>query len=143
MGVVFLGADVALARPVAIKVLRPEFGSPQSSLRFTREARLLARLQHPNIVAVHLAGDADGLRYFVMDYVAGRTLAERMAEGPLAPEAVTALGRDLLGALAAAHRAGVVHRDIKPANIFLVGDRALLGDFGIASSDSAGDTAMT
>jgi serine/threonine protein kinase len=140
MGVVFLGTDVALARPVAIKVLRPEFGSPQSDLRFTREARLLARLQHPNIVTIHHAGEADGIRYFVMDYVEGRSLADRLAEGPLTTEEVVALGRDLLAALGTAHRAGVVHRDVKPANVFLVGDRALLGDFGIASSQTSSDS---
>ena len=143
MGVVFLGTDVALTRPVAIKVLRPELSSHQGSQRFTREARVLARLQHPNIVAVHHAGEADGLRYFVMDYVEGRTLADRLGEGPLERNAVVALGRDLLAALAIAHRAGIVHRDIKPANIFLVGDRALLGDFGIASADSDGDAGIT
>ena len=143
MGVVFLGTDVALTRPVAIKVLRPEFSSHQGSQRFTREARVLARLHHPNIVSVHHAGEADGLRYFVMDYVDGRTLADRLGDGPLEPDALVALGRDVLGALEAAHRAGVVHRDIKPANIFLVGDRALLGDFGIASADSGGDAGVT
>ena len=68
-----------------------------------------------------------------MDYVEGPTLAQRLADGPLAPEAVRSLGRDLLNALEAAHQARVIHRDIKPANVFLAGDRALLADFGIAS----------
>jgi tRNA A-37 threonylcarbamoyl transferase component Bud32 len=143
MGVVFLGTDVALARRVAIKVLRPEFGSRQSDLRFTREARLLARLHHPNIVTIHYAGEVDDIRYFVMDYVEGRTLADRLTAGPLSPEEVVALGGDLLAALGTAHRAGVVHRDVKPANVFLVGDQALLGDFGIASSDTSSDSGAT
>jgi tRNA A-37 threonylcarbamoyl transferase component Bud32 len=137
MGVVFLGTDTLLDRRVAIKVLRPEFTFPAASQRFTREARLLAKLQHPNIVAVHQAGEADGIQYFVMDYVNGRTLADRLTEGPFPPDAVVALGRDLLSALEAAHKAGVTHRDVKPANVFLVGDRVLLADFGVAS---VGDT---
>jgi serine/threonine protein kinase len=137
MGVVFLGTDVALDRRVAIKVLRPEYTSPVGRQRFAREARALAKLQHPNVVVVHQASEVSGVRYFVMDYIAGRTLAARLVEGPLETEAVRALGHDLLSALEAAHRAGIIHRDVKPANVFLVDDRALLGDFGIAS---IGDT---
>jgi len=146
MGVVFVGTDVVLDRRVAIKVLRPDLTSRSGGQRFTREARLLARLQHPNIVAVHQAGEAEGVRYFVMDYIDGRTLAARLTEGPLNPDAVTTLGRELLSALEAAHHAGVIHRDVKPANVFLVGQRALLGDFGIAragDTDDPGDTALT
>jgi serine/threonine protein kinase len=137
MGVVYLGTDVVLDRRVAIKVLRPEYTSPAGRQRFMREARVLAKLQHPNIVTVHQANEVDGVRYFVMDYINGPTLADRLADGPLDPESVQALGRDLLNALEAAHNAGIVHRDVKPANIFLLGKRALLGDFGIAS---VGDT---
>jgi len=146
MGVVFLGTDVLLDRRVAIKVLRPDLSSRAGGQRFTREARLLAKLQHPNIVAVHQAGEAEGIRYFVMDYIDGRTLADRLTEGPLEPDAVTTLGRELLSALEAAHQSGVVHRDVKPANVFLVGERALLGDFGIASvgdPSDPGDAGLT
>ncbi len=144
MGVVFLGWDVELERRVAIKVLRPEWASPGGAERFAREARVLARLQHPNIVAVHQAGEAEGLRYFVMDFVPGDTLARRLdREGPLPVEQVIGLGRDLLAALDAAHRAGIVHRDVKPANVFLLENRALLGDFGIARVEPTEDQASS
>lgn len=141
MGVVYLGTDVTLDRRVAIKVLRPEYTSPAGRQRFTREARLLAKLQHPNIVTVHQANEVGGVRYFVMDYIDGPTLADRLADGPLDQESVQALGGDLLSALEAAHSAGIIHRDVKPANIFLLGNRALLGDFGIASVGDTTDSA--
>ncbi len=142
MGLVVLARDLRLDRPVAIKVIRPELATESAIQRFVREAKLLARLTHPGIVPVHDAGVADGLPYYAMEYVAARTLAERLAEGPLDEAAVTTLGNALLGALAAAHRQGVVHRDIKPANIFVSDDRILLADFGAARVDT-GDTALT
>ena len=132
MGVVFLGRDPVLDRPVAIKVLRPEAATASSAERFLREARVLAKLDHPNIVRVHQAGQAGGLFYFVMDRIEGETLAARLTQGPLEPAEVRRLGRDVLDALAAIHQAGVVHRDIKPANILLAGNRAIVTDFGIA-----------
>ena len=142
MGVVVLARDLRLDRLVAVKVIRPEVATESAIQRFVREARLLARLTHPNIVPVHDAGVADGLPYYAMDYVEGPTLAERLEEGPLDADAVLALGGALLDALAVAHREGVVHRDIKPANIFLTGGRVLLADFGAARVDS-GETALT
>ena len=142
MGLVFLGREVALDRAVAIKVLRPELATAAARERFLQEARLLARLQHPNIVPVHRADERDGLQYYVMDYIAGRSLADRLAEGPLQGD-LTRLGHDLLRALAAAHAAGIIHRDVKPHNIFFVGERALLGDFGIARDDSQGGSGLT
>jgi predicted Ser/Thr protein kinase len=136
MGVVFLGRDTALDMPVAIKVLRPEVATAVAAERFLREGQLLARLDHPNIVDVHHAGQRGGLFYFVMDYIRGERLSDRVSSGPLAAAAVRRLGRELLDALAAIHAAGTVHRDIKPANVLFKGDRAILIDFGIATSDA-------
>jgi serine/threonine protein kinase len=138
MGIVFCARELALDRHVAIKVLRPELATAVARDRFLREARLLARLQHPNIVPVHRADERDGLSYYVMDFMQGQTLADRLAAGPLPPEQVLRLARDLVEALAAAHAEGIIHRDVKPHNIFFIGHRAVLGDFGIAS-EAAGD----
>jgi hypothetical protein len=140
MGIVFLGHDVTLDRPVAIKVLRPEQATAIGVERFLREARLLARLRHPNIVPVFQGGEADGLLYHILEYQAGETLAQRLTRGTPAPGELNALAEGLLAALATAHAAGVVHRDIKPSNIFLVGDRPVVGDFGIAHSDTGSET---
>jgi len=131
MGVVFRAHDTRLDRAVAVKVLRPDRAGAVGAERFLREARLHARVRHPNVVPIHIANEADGLFYYVMDFVEGETLAQRLARGPLQPRAVRALGRHLLDALSAAHAQDVIHRDIKPGNVF-VGDRILLADFGIA-----------
>ncbi len=134
MGTVFLARDTALGRRVAIKIIRPELASAQAADRFLREARVLASLSHPNVVPVHQVGEAGGLFYYVMDYLEGETLADRLTRGPLRVAHAVRLGRDLLDALEAAHRHGVVHRDVKPSNVFLEGDRAILTDFGVAKS---------
>ncbi|HEX6089602.1 MAG TPA: serine/threonine-protein kinase [Gemmatimonadales bacterium] len=131
-GHVFRAHDRRLRRDVAIKVLRPELATAGAAARFVREAQVLARLKHPNILAVHDAGEVDGLSFYVMDFADGETLASRLARGPLPEPELMALARDLLAALEAAHRAGVVHRDVKPSNIFFQDSRALLGDFGVA-----------
>jgi tRNA A-37 threonylcarbamoyl transferase component Bud32 len=133
MGRVFLGRDLALNRRVAIKVVRPELATAAAVERFAREARVLALLQHPNIVTVHQAGTTDGLFYLVMDYLEGGTLADRLAQGPLSREEAVAVGVAVLSALEAAHARGIIHRDIKPSNVFLHAGRAVLADFGIAS----------
>jgi hypothetical protein len=142
MGVVFLGRDIALARPVAIKIIRPDLATAAGAERFLREARALASVSHPNIVPVHHAGEAGGLFYYVMDYVEGETLADRLHHGPLPPERAVRLGKDLLAALEAVHAQGIVHRDVKPSNVFLLADRAVLGDFGIAKT-SGESSALT
>lgn len=134
MGVVFLGRDVALARRVAIKIIRPELATAHAAERFLREARILAHLSHPNVVPVHHVAEAGGFFYYVMDYLQGETLADRLTRGPLSRSEALKLGRDLLDGLEAAQRRGVVHRDIKPSNVFLVGTRAVLADFGIAKT---------
>ncbi|MGD8727605.1 MAG: serine/threonine-protein kinase, partial [Gemmatimonadales bacterium] len=94
--------------------------------------KVLAQIRHPNVVPVHKAGEAAGFFYYVMDFMEGETLADRLKRGPLSREEVVNLGRDLLHAIEAVHALGIVHRDIKPANIFLAGDRAMLADFGIS-----------
>src|SRR2546425_6292391 len=132
MGMVFLGRDMALECPVAIKVLRPELATAHAAERFLREARMLASLRHPHIVPVHHVGQAGEFFYYVMDFLEGETLADRLARGPLGQSEALKLGRDLLDALQEAHERLVVHRDIKPSNVVFVGGRALLVDFGIA-----------
>ncbi|MDH4348142.1 MAG: serine/threonine protein kinase [Gemmatimonadota bacterium] len=136
MGIVFLGRDLALERPVAIKLLPPHFaGIPEIRARFLQEARTAARLAHPHIVPIH-AVEADGdLACFVMSYVPGRTLAEVVREdGPLSPAATGRMVQEVAWALAYAHQQGVVHRDVKPENILIERGtgRALVMDFGIA-----------
>jgi serine/threonine protein kinase/tetratricopeptide (TPR) repeat protein len=136
MGVVFLATDTTLDRRVAVKVVHPELAAHESiTRRFLAEARLIARLRHPNIVAVHAAGSANGLLYYVMDEVAGESLRQRLLrQGSLPLEDATRIVCDLASALDAAGRAGVVHRDVKPENVLLeeTTGRALLADFGIA-----------
>src|SRR3954466_11259824 len=115
MGVVFLARDIALHRLVAIKVLRYEFASSEEHReRFRREARMTARLSHPNIVPVHTFGEVDDLVYIVMKYVHGHSLAERMRRDRKLPASeVQRILRDLALALDSAHQDGVVHRDLK------------------------------
>lgn len=141
MGVVFLARDVALGRTVAIKVVRPELATARMIERFTHEARLLANLNHPRIVPIYTAGEADGLFYYVMAYVEGEVLADRLARGKLTGRETVRLGLDILDALASAHRAGVVHRDVNARNVFLVNGRATVADFGIASEVGEDDVA--
>ena len=143
MGVVFLGRDVALERRVAIKIIRPELATAAAAERFVREARILASLNHPNVIPVHRAGESHGLFYYVMEYLEAETLAGRLGRGPLPPADAVAITRDVLAALEAAHGRGVVHRDVKPANIFLLKGRAVLADFGIAKDTAATGTGLT
>ncbi len=143
MGVVFLAREAALDRRVAIKIIRPELATARAAERFLREARILARLKHPSIMPVHRAGEAGGFAYYVMDYCEGETLQQRLERGPVKLEEAVRLGRQLLEGLQAVHQAGLVHRDIKPANVFLVGDRAVLGDFGLAVPEALGTSTPT
>ena len=136
MGIVYLGTDVKLDRPVAIKVL-PELLSdvPEVRERFLREARTAAKLAHPNIVPIHRADEMDGVVFIVMTYIDGASLADRLAaQTVVPPRAIVPVLRDVALALDYAHGHGVVHRDIKPENILVEGSsgRAWVTDFGIA-----------
>jgi eukaryotic-like serine/threonine-protein kinase len=141
MGVIFLARDVALHRLVAIKVLRHEFAhSEEHRERFRREARVAARLTHPNVVAVHTYGETPDLVYLVMRYVHGESLGVRLRrEGRIKPEVARRLLGELALVLEHAHGEGIVHRDLKPENILLERgtDRPLLTDFGVALIRSA------
>jgi len=132
MGTVFQARQVTLDRLVAVKVLRPALATAPGAEQFEREARTLASLSHPNIVPVHDVGESAGLFFYVMDLLKGETVADRLARKQLSHSEALKLGRDLLDALEAAHRAGVVHRDVKPANLFIEARRGVLTDFGIA-----------
>ena len=135
MGAVYLAHELALDRPVAIKVLPPERSDPRMRERFKREARTAARLTHSGIVPLHTFGEVKGLLYFVMGFVDGESLASRLArEGRLSPAETRRILGEVAEALEYAHRQGVVHRDVKPDNVLIErdGGRAVLADFGIA-----------
>src|SRR2546425_6904417 len=116
MGTVFLGHDVRLDKPIATKTPRLE-ATAADIARFRREASILAGFRHAHIVPVHVSGDADGIPYYIMDYLAGETVADRLAPGPLPPAEARQLGLDLLAALAEAHRRAGGHREVKPSNV--------------------------
>jgi eukaryotic-like serine/threonine-protein kinase len=136
MGVVFLARDTTLDRPVAVKVVHPDLAVHSTiTQRFLAEARMIARLRHPSIVAIHTAGETTGVFYYVMDYVPGESLRQRLTrEGRLPVDQVIRIVSDLADGLNAAGQAGLVHRDVKPENILLdqATGRAMLADFGIA-----------
>ncbi|HOX57376.1 MAG TPA: serine/threonine-protein kinase [Candidatus Paceibacterota bacterium] len=134
MGAVYKARQPALDRLVALKILPPETG-PDTGFadRFTREARALARLSHPNIVAVHEFGQAGGLHYFVMEYVEGLNLRQLQQAGRLAPREALKIIPQICDALQFAHDEGIVHRDIKPENVMLdTKGRVKITDFGLA-----------
>jgi eukaryotic-like serine/threonine-protein kinase len=135
MATVYLAEDLKHHRKVALKVLRPELAATMGSDRFAREIEVAARLVHPHILGLIDSGDVDGFFYYVMPYVEGETLRERLARSGEMPvhEAVRLLG-EIADALAVAHKAGVVHRDIKPENILLSGRHAMVMDFGVAKA---------
>ncbi len=138
MGVVYLARDVQLDRPVAIKLLPPERALDGALReRFLREARLAAKLSHPNIIPIFAVDEAEAFVFYVMAYVDGETLGERVrARGPMAASEATRVLREVAWALGHAHAQGVVHRDVKPDNIMLERGtgRALVTDFGIAAA---------
>ena len=140
MAEVFLARDQLLDRPVAMKVLFPEFATdPAFVERFRREATAAANLNHPNIVGVYDWGEADGTYFIVMEYIDGRTLSDILrAEGPLHPDRVADLGADVAAALGFADRNGVVHRDVKPGNVLVTAaGQVKVADFGIARAITA------
>jgi serine/threonine-protein kinase len=145
MATVYLARDVKHQRQVAIKVLHPELAAGLGTERFLREIRIEAGLQHPHILPLHDSGEADGFLYYVMPYVAGESLRDRLArDGRLSVEETLRFGSDVADALHYAHERGVIHRDIKPENILLSGGHALVADFGIAKAiEAAGDSKLT
>ena len=140
-GIVYAADDLRHHRQVAMKVLRVEMTSARGRDRFLREIEIGARLEHPNVLPLYDSGEHDGILYYVMPYVAGESLFQRLTrEGPLSFDEVRRIGTAALRALSHAHERGVIHRDIKPANILLDGDRVLVADFGIARAISANAT---
>jgi eukaryotic-like serine/threonine-protein kinase len=145
MATVYLAEDLKHGRRVAIKLLHPELSAILGGERFLAEIKVTANLQHPHILGLIDSGEADGLLYYVMPYVAGESLRARLArERQLPVEEALRLSREVASALDYAHRQGVVHRDIKPENILLQDGAALVADFGIALAvHQAGGSRMT
>src|SRR5215203_5418860 len=138
MATVYLAQDGKHERLVALKVLHPDLAATLGPDRFLREIKLAARLNHPHILPLHDSGEAEGFLYYVMPYVEGESLRERLdRENRLAIEEAVHHGRALASALDYAHRQGVVHRDIKPENVMLYEGEAMVMDFGIAKAVSA------
>ncbi len=141
MATVYLARDLKHDRPVALKVLHPEFAVTLGPERFRREIRLVARLQHPHIVTVLDSGEAAGRLWFTMPFVEGESLRDRLRrEKQLPVEDALRIAREAAGALDYAHGQGVIHRDVKPENILLSAGHALVADFGIARVLQSGET---
>ncbi len=137
MAVVYLAEDLRHKRQVAVKVLKPELAAALGTDRFLREIQVAAQLQHPHILPLHDSGEADGFLYYVMPYVRGESLRERLARESELPIAESVkIVREVVDALSHAHSQGVVHRDIKPDNIMISGRHALVMDFGVAKAVS-------
>lgn len=137
MAIVYRARDQKRDREVAVKLLRPQLAAALGAERFLREIETAARLTHPNILPVLESGDADGLLYFVMPYIGGETLRDRLDRERQLPQAeATRIARDVADALDHAHRSDVLHRDLKPENVLLANGRAFLADFGIACAIS-------
>ena len=146
MATVYLAHDVRHDRKVALKLLRPELSAILGAQRFLAEIKTTANLQHPHILSLFDSGEADGLVFYVMPYVEGESLRDRLArEKQLPVDEAVRIAREVADALDYAHRHGVIHRDIKPENILLHDGRALVADFGIAlaAARSDGGTRMT
>jgi serine/threonine-protein kinase len=132
-GIVYRGTDLELGRAVAVKVLKASEAGPVARERFLREARLTARLDHPNVVRILAAGEHEGRPFYVMPLLEGRP-----PRGPLPPREARAIVAKLASALAHAHGRGVTHRDVKPGNVLLCDGEPVLTDFGVAGDAAAG-----
>jgi len=143
MAKVYRGEDTVLGRPVAIKILAPQYADdPNFVSRFRREAQAAARLSNQHVVSVFDTGSDDGVHYIVMEYVEGRTLADFLAGGGrIMPDRASEIAIDVCDALSAAHAQGVIHRDIKPGNIMITpSGEVKVTDFGIARVTSNAET---
>ena len=145
MATVYLAHDLKHDRPVALKVLRPELAAVIGAERFLNEIKVTANLQHPHILPLHDSGDADGFLFYVMPYVEGETLRDKLdREKQFAIDEAIEITKSVAAALDYAHRHDVIHRDIKPENILIHEGQALVADFGIALAVSqAGGTRLT
>jgi eukaryotic-like serine/threonine-protein kinase len=141
MARVYLAQDLTHGRPVAVKLLPPELASASNAERFLREIKITGALEHPNILPLFdsgVSGVSSGLYWYVMPYVEGQTLRDRLRDGPLELEAAFALAEQVGAALGHAHPRGIVHRDLKPENVMCSEGRYLVVDFGLARAlDSA------
>jgi tRNA A-37 threonylcarbamoyl transferase component Bud32/tetratricopeptide (TPR) repeat protein len=137
MATVYLATDIRHERKVALKVLRPDLAASLGAERFLQEVRVTANLQHPHILPLFDSGEADGFLFYVMPYIEGESLRERLVrEHELPVSEAARLLRDVVDALVAAHKLGVVHRDIKPENVLISGRHAMVADFGVAKAVS-------
>jgi Tol biopolymer transport system component/serine/threonine protein kinase len=145
MGEVYLAEDTALDRKVALKVLPPELANNDDRrARFTREAKALAALNHPNIVTIHSVESTDGVDFITMEFVRGKTLTELLQRNGLPLDRFFEIAIPLADAVAAAHHVGISHRDLKPANVMVSGDgRVKVLDFGLAKLQEVPDAAVT
>jgi hypothetical protein len=144
MGIVYRATQLSLARPVALKLIAPQFAADAGFReRFERESRMAAAIDHPNVIPVYAAGEEDGRLYLVMRWVAGTDLHRLLRERErLEPLRAAGIVHQVAGALDAAHAAGLVHRDVKPANVLLSGEHAYLADFGLTRM-AGSDTHLT
>src|ERR1700733_2042826 len=145
MGEVYRARDTRLQRDVAIKILPAAFSEDSERLqRFEREARLASSLNHPNIVTIHELGQAGSTRYIAMELIAGETLRELLAAGPVPIRKTIEIAAQVAEGLAKAHEAGIAHRDLKPGNLMVTEDGFVkILDFGLAKLESPGELSAT
>lgn len=144
MAVVYRAVDLADQQAVAIKLLLPDVATHLGISRFLREVELAGSLRHPNILAIRATGEADGLPYYVMSLVEGRSLRERMNPGLDSVAEAVEIAMQVSDALAHAHAQGVIHRDIKPENLLLEGARVMVTDFGVGKAlNLSGGSSLT
>ena len=144
MGEVYRARDQRLHRAVALKFVRADADAAVDADRLHREARAAAAIDHPFICKIYEVGEAEGATYIAMEYVSGRTLADRMSQGPIALGNALGIATEIVEALQVAHQRGIVHRDLKPANVMIADDgHVKLMDFGLASKSEAKESETT